>query len=444
MLILLFAAPLLASYIKIPGLFWGYQGLYHVGPLAVGREGLIPYYALKLDLSMTSSGSCYFGWWRDLLEVPKAWSMGLDGKGVRVLVIDSGADDKVLRQVFGRGVDYFFNAAYEVYKDLCISYVTINFTKYCVIANETQDWYDVYYAVPTNQTTFDQLGHGTAVSSVILSIAPNVTLYVANVVIDIIITDKTGKVYEVEPLIVDPLALNWALTHAVYGPDQVANTSDDAQVVNLSLAAYYYPLPPFASSYTTINNLLMNLLMVQPIREASPSVAFIAADGNEPLGIPPLPAGLDEVISVSALVYNGTFSLASFSNYNSVDFSSIGSGLYLPLPKNSYLAKVLIDESCGKKVGDVYWARMDGTSFSTPMVTGVAALWIQLTDARGTSQVRCLLKSKVLDVLEPGYDPQSGWGVPLAPSSYVRPCEAPKPILAISPLLLLALLRRRR
>ena len=444
MLILLLAVPLFASYVKVPGLYWGYQGFYHVGPLAVGREGSIPYYALRLEVSITSSGSCSFGWWRDLLNVPRAWSLGINGKGVRVLVIDSGADDKVLRQVFGRGVDYFFNAAYEVYKNSCISYMTINFTKYCIIANQTQDWYNIYYAVPTNQTAFDQLGHGTAVSSVILSIAPNVTLYVANIVIDVIVTDKSGKVYQVEPIIVDPLALNWALRYAVRGPDMIENTSDDAQVVNLSLAAYYYPLPPFISSYTTLNNLLLYFLMVQPIEEASKTVAFVAADGNEPLGIPPVPAGLEGVISVSALVYNGTFELASFSNYNSVDFSSIGSGLYLPLPKNSYLAKLLVDYSCGRVEGNAYWARMDGTSFSTPMVSGVAALWVQLTGAKGTSQVRCLLKSNALDVLSPGYDPQSGWGVPLAPSRYERPCEAGKPVLAISPLLLIALLRRRR
>ncbi len=444
MLALLLAVPLLASYIQIPHLYWSQQGFYKVGPFAVGREGFVPYYALKLDVSLTGSGSCDFGWWDYVLKVPDARALGLDGKGVRVLVIDSGADERVLKQIFGRGVDYFFNAAYEVYKDACIEYMLINHTKYCVISNETQDWYRIYYAVPTNLTAFDELGHGTAVAATILSIAPNVTLYVANVIVDVIITDKSGKVYEIEPLLVDPLALNWALTHAVYGPDQVENTSDDAQVVNLSLAAYYYPLPPFASSYTTLNALLMNLLFVQPISKASSEMAFIAADGNEPMGIPPLPAGLEGVIAVSALVYNGTFTVASFSNYNSVDFGSIGSGVYLPLPRDSYLAKIIIDQSCGRVENEVYWARMDGTSFSAPMVTGIAALWIQLTDAKGTSEVRCLLKSNALDVLSPGYDPQSGWGVPLAPKGYVKPCELSKPILSVSPLAYFVFMLRRK
>jgi len=101
----------------------------------------------------------------------------------------------------------------------------------------------------------------------------------------------------------------------------------------------------------------------------------------------------------------------------------------------------MINDKCSKVTNNTKWVLLSGTSFSAPLVSGIAALWIQASAYKGTEKVRCALKSASIDVLQKGYDPVSGWGVPTAPEGFYKPCETGLPAPS---LLALAALRRRK
>jgi len=377
----------------------------------VRGEGQYPYVLRTLQALQGESGSCTFGWWRGLLKADVAQAAGTTGRGVRVLVIDTGVDENVIEEVFGRGVNWYLNAAYQVHKSECQKFVNYNNVTLCVYATGKLDEYNVYYAVPVNDTT-DLAGHGTAVAAALLSVAPDVTLYVAKIASYALLVDDAGRVLEAIPT-VDPGALAYALSRATLGPDG-ARSSDDPQVVNLSLGAVPPATGPFPDA---IDGLIFYYLYTLPIKEFSGREAFVAAAGNDGLNLADAPALIDYTIGVAALMYkDGSFEPTSFSNSGiGVDFSSLGAGLYLPVPKYSYLASV-IQDPCAKTVGNATFLRLDGTSFAAPLVSGVAALWIQRTGASGTEAVKEVLKEHAYQPfsLLGGWNPKSGWGVPLA------------------------------
>ena len=385
---------------------------------------LVPYQASG------GSGSCNFGWWRELLGVTTANENGLDGKGVKVLVIDSGVDEKVIEEVFGRKVDWYYNASYEAWKGQCKDYKFFNRIKYCILDEENIGWRKVYYAVPVNSTT-DAFGHGTAVASMILSIAPNVTLYVAKVGIAKIITDPNGTVIAIE-YTVDPISLSYALYYATAGPDGKPNTQDDPDVVNMSLGAI--TVLPQPGTVDLVGDLLTYYFAKLPIDMNSGRMVFVAAAGNSKENIPATPAIFPDVIAVSAVKYsNGTFVPAFFTNKGlGIDFAGIGSGVYLPVPINSSIAKLILDP-CAKKGKYYVMVRLDGTSFAAPMVTGIVALYLQ-AGARKSDVVK-LMARNVIDVPPQGKDWETGYGVPKAPQGAVGSDNA-ELVLPLIPFLL--------
>ncbi|ALU12464.1 hypothetical protein EYM_04085 [Ignicoccus islandicus DSM 13165] len=414
-LILLLSFSASAEVIQLKDIGW----IYGPNGLTAIRGGGNPIRELLLDnyvashVAQSSSGSCKYGWWSEVLGVSYARDHGLDGTGVKVLVIDSGVDDNVLQEALGRKIDYHFNAAYEVYKDLCLGNLTINGIEYCYIDKYKLDsWRTEYVAIPLSPV--DEIGHGTAVAATVLSVAPNVTLYSAKVNIDLIDIDDRGNVYIIQSLL-DPLAIHWALAKAVYGPDGVPNTNDDVDVVNMSLGGVIYPLPSYLSVINLGDELLAWYIFKQPISENSNRVLFVASAGNSGDRVVSIPAIVEEVVGVSALeYYNGEWKLASFSTTGlGVDFASLGSGLYLPVPKDSLIAR-LITDGCGTEGNYTKWVRLDGTSFSSPLVAGIAALWKQYTNAEGNELFK-ILANHAMDVLSSGKDLESGYGVPIAP-----------------------------
>jgi len=377
----------------------------------VKGEGQYPYVLKTLEVLQGESGSCEFGWWKGILKADVAQAAGITGKGVKVLIIDTGVDESVIEEVFGRGVSWYLNAAYKVHESECQKFINYNNVTLCVYATGKLDEYNVYYAVPVNDTT-DLGGHGTAVAAALLSVAPDVTLYVAKIASYVLLVDDNGRVIQAIPA-VDPAALAYALARAPLGPDGV-KSSDDPQVVNLSLGSTVLATGPFPD---TTDDLIFYYLYVVPIKEFSEREAFIAAAGNDGLNLADAPALADHTIGVAALMYkNGSFEPTSFSNSGvGVDFSSVGAGLYLPVPKYSYLASVIHDP-CAEVVGNATFLRLDGTSFAAPLVSGVAALWIQRTGASGTEAVKEVLKEHAYQPFSSlgGWNPKSGWGVPLA------------------------------
>jgi hypothetical protein len=103
------------------------------------------------------------------------------------------------------------------------------------------------------------------------------------------------------------------------------------------------------------------------------------------------------ILTVSAT--NKTDYITTWSSYGPyVDLSAPGAGIFTLIPgwqATSY------DYAYG------YWS---GTSFSTPIVAGLAALIFSTNPNLTPKQVEQILKSTAVDLGEPGYDNYYGWG----------------------------------
>jgi len=170
----------------------------------------------------------------------------------------------------------------------------------------------------------DDNGHGTMVASIIAANANNIGGVGLNWKVQILpvkVADQNGMVDE-EDLI---NGIYYAIDHG-------------ADIINMSLGG------PEASS-----------LEEDALWEAyNKGLVSVASAGNDSSSTPNYPASYDTVMSVSALDQNDR--LASFSNY--------GNWIDLAAPGVNILA---VDK-------DDHYVLDDGTSFSAPMVTGIAAM----------------------------------------------------------------------
>jgi hypothetical protein len=119
------------------------------------------------------------------------------------------------------------------------------------------------------------------------------------------------------------------------------------------------------------------------------TVVFAAA-GNYSSSTPIYPAGCTNVVAVGATDSNDT--LASFSNYGTyVDLTAPGVNI--------------VTTTAGGGYGGV-----SGTSFSSPIAAGVAALVLSRNPSLSAQQLVTLLEQNSDDLGAPGYDPIFGWG----------------------------------
>ena len=209
-----------------------------------------------------------------------------------------------------------------------------------------------------NSNTADVYGHGTKVAGVIGAIGSN-SIGVTGMawgarIMPIRVTDSTG--YATWSGLAS--GLNWAADHGA----KVANMSFATQASSSTQTAAQY--------FKNKGGVVMN------------------SAGNYGVLDSTLPS--DALVSVSAT--DSSDALASWSSFGPyVDVSAPGVGIWTTTMGGGYGA-------------------VSGTSFSSPLTAGVAALMMAANPGLAPSQIVSLLKSTAVDRGTPGYDYYYGYG----------------------------------
>lgn len=212
-----------------------------------------------------------------------------------------------------------------------------------------------------NTDTHDVLGHGTAVAGTAAAISNNgigvAGIAWQNPIMPLVVLDATD--YASYANIAQ--AITYAVDHGV-------------RVINISIGG--------SSSSSTLQN---------AVNYAWSKGAMIFASAmNNSTSTPYYPAACTNVVAVSAT--NSSDALASFSNYgNWITLSAPGDNIYTTNNGGGY--------------GLWY-----GTSFSSPLTAGVAALILSVNPTLTNAQVVDILKQNADDLGTPGYDPYFGYG----------------------------------
>ena len=209
-----------------------------------------------------------------------------------------------------------------------------------------------------NGDTADVSGHGTLVAGTVAAVTDN-GLGVSGVtwrnpILPVRITDT------------DSMA-----TYSTIADGLVWAADQGARIANVSFAVFGAHAVDAAAQYFVNQGGLV-----------------FAAGGND--GLRHSDPANDWVISVAATGTNG----------ERADFSSFGAYIDLAAPG----VDILTTTNGGG------YARVSGTSFSSPIAAGVAALVFAANPSLSPPQVEALLEANATDIGEPGDDPYNGWG----------------------------------
>ncbi|MEM0197200.1 MAG: S8 family peptidase [Sulfolobales archaeon] len=299
-------------------------------------------------------------WNVEVVEAPEVWALnttyGDAAYGyqttIRVAVVDTG-------------ISYTHSDLYGSI-DWCV--VSLRNTK-------------TFYRGTSLKNCDDPNGHGTHVAGIIAArlnsfgvagVTPKAVLYAVRV----LNANGGGYVSDVAKGIVE----------ATKGPDNTPGTSDDADVISMSLGGPH--------SQTLYNAVLY---------AHSYNVVLVAAAGNEGASTPSCPACYSEVIAVGAIDQN--LSVPSWSNKNS-DLVAPGVNILSTWPRNKY-------------------AYLSGTSMACPHVSAIVALMqaIRIADGKdklSPTQVKGILITTATDLGSSGYDEIYGYGLVNAVASVNR------------------------
>jgi subtilisin family serine protease len=211
-------------------------------------------------------------------------------------------------------------------------------------------------------------GHGTFIASIVRAMAPRAEVRVAR------IFKKAGALYESNIVKVLLSVLDWA-------PD----------VISLSAGTHTWKDHGLLSFHVFVNG---------PLREHKATV-LVAAAGNDGLDWKFSPAEMKEVVGVGALGPPGD-TLAWFSNYGDwVKVYAPGQDLVHAFARGVYKYH---ESRAGQKAKFFGMAKWSGTSFSTPVVSGLIAARMSETGQNAHDACESLLRLAQAQAL-PGVGP---------------------------------------
>ncbi|NLK52571.1 MAG: S8 family serine peptidase [Syntrophomonadaceae bacterium] len=214
-----------------------------------------------------------------------------------------------------------------------------------------------------NSNFNDTNGHGTAVSGVIAAETNN-GVGIAGVV--------GGLDVKLLPLKTADNNGYSQLSDVIRAIDYAIEKNVDA--INISMGS---------SNYSDIENAAVQ-------RAIQNGIVVVAAAGNEGAFTYNYPASYDGVISVGSIASNNVVS--EFSNYNDkVDVVAPGEKIYSCHRNNSYTS-------------------LDGTSFSAPIVSGVAAILKGIDPSLRPDQILAIIQNSAVDLGPVGRDNRYGYG----------------------------------
>ncbi|HEY0691249.1 MAG TPA: S8 family serine peptidase [Kribbella sp.] len=229
--------------------------------------------------------------------------------------------------------------------------------------------YSGYNFIHPGWSTNDDNAHGTMVSGIIAANTNNST-GVAGVawnakILPVKVLDSSGS--GLDSAIT--AGINWAASHG-------------ARVINMSLGG-------------PVDDPVLHDAVKHAVAKG---IVVVAAAGNDSNDVLQYPAAYPEAIAVGATDSNGA--LTSFSTYGSwVDIAAPGWGITSTIPRAL------------TKAGYAPYTSGDGTSFSAPMVAGVAALMRNRFPSYTPAQIAARLKSTARDAGPRGLDPYYGAGI---------------------------------
>jgi serine protease len=210
--------------------------------------------------------------------------------------------------------------------------------------------------------------HGTSVSGVIASNSNN-EIYGSGIswASKVLPVRVLGKCDGAESDAIDGLA--WAGGLHVPG---VPDNPSPAQVINMSFGGKGDCLAAYANT-------------IAAVLAHGVTRAIVASAGNSGDDSPHAPSGCPGVLSVAATNLAG--GRASYSSYGArIDLSAPGG----TFAKNGTAIWVISNQGATVPTND-FFTSIQGTSFSAPMVSGVASLMLSVAPGLDTSQVRSIL-----------------------------------------------------
>jgi subtilisin family serine protease len=218
-----------------------------------------------------------------------------------------------------------------------------------------------YNFLEENTRTRDIHGHGTKVAGTAAAISNNfigvASVAWDNPIMPLVVVDKTGWATYYD--------ISRAITYAA---------DNGVKVMNISIAGS-------SPSYTLQNavNYAWNN-----------GAVIVAGAGNSSTSAPYYPAACDNVVAVSAT--DSGDNRAWFSNYGDwVDISAPGVSIWTTIKGGGY-------------------GSPNGTSFSSPLSAGLAALIMSANPSLTNTQVVEIINQNTDDIGAPGFDPYFGFG----------------------------------